>query len=64
MDGYVCFEFYIFMYDLILFLCARPETSEAVENVDMSFEELQLLLRNHQHSIESSSASVDVGTNI
>ncbi|KAK3570354.1 hypothetical protein QTP86_018570 [Hemibagrus guttatus] len=41
---------------------ARPETSEAVENVDMSFEELQLLLRNHQHSIESSSASVDTFT--
>ncbi|KAI5620987.1 heat shock factor protein 4 [Silurus asotus] len=31
----------------------RPENSEAVENVDMSFEELQLLLRNHHQCIES-----------
>ncbi|TSS72712.1 Heat shock factor protein 4 [Bagarius yarrelli] len=35
----------------------RPETPEDVENVDMNFEELQLLLRNPQHSMESSSAS-------
>ncbi|KAK2848139.1 hypothetical protein Q7C36_009821 [Tachysurus vachellii] len=40
----------------------RPETSEAVENVDISFEELQLLLRNQQHSMESSSTSVDTFT--
>ncbi|KAF5907657.1 heat shock factor protein 4, partial [Clarias magur] len=40
----------------------RPETSEAVENVDMSFEELQLFLRNHQQSVESCSANVDAFT--
>lgn len=50
------------MYDLILCACIRSDASETVENVDMSFEELQLLLRNHQQSMESSSSSVDVGT--
>ncbi|XP_062861166.1 heat shock factor protein 4 [Trichomycterus rosablanca] len=36
----------------------RPET-DAVENVDLSFEELQQLLRSHQQSMESSSANID-----
>lgn len=58
MDGYL----YILMHDLILFVYVRSETSDSVENVDMSFEELQQLLRNHQQNMESSSASVDVGT--
>ncbi|XP_066541692.1 heat shock factor protein 4 [Hoplias malabaricus] len=37
----------------------RPEMSDAVENVDMSLEELQLLLRSHQQSIEPSAAAMD-----
>lgn len=37
----------------------RPEMSDAVENVDMSLEEIQLLLRSHQQSVEPSSASMD-----
>ncbi|XP_046889694.1 heat shock factor protein 4 [Hypomesus transpacificus] len=37
----------------------RPEVSDAVENVDMSLEELQLLLRTHQHSVEPGTAVID-----
>ena len=40
----------------------RPEVSDAVENVDMSLEELQLLLRTHQHSVEPGTAVIDVST--
>uniref|UniRef100_A0A8B9LI93 Heat shock transcription factor 4 n=1 Tax=Astyanax mexicanus TaxID=7994 RepID=A0A8B9LI93_ASTMX len=39
----------------------RPEMSDAVENVDMSLEEIQLLLRSHQQqSMEPSTVSMDV----
>lgn len=41
-------------------VCDRPEMSDAVENVDMSLEELQLLLRSHQQSMEPSTAVMDV----
>ncbi|XP_051725464.1 heat shock factor protein 4 [Ctenopharyngodon idella] len=37
----------------------RPEIPDNVENVDMSLEELQLLLRSHQQSMESSAAAMD-----
>ncbi|XP_066569623.1 heat shock factor protein 4 isoform X2 [Amia ocellicauda] len=33
----------------------RPELAESVEGVDMSLEDLQVLLRNHQQNIEASS---------
>uniref|UniRef100_A0A8C7MQ61 Heat shock transcription factor 4 n=1 Tax=Oncorhynchus kisutch TaxID=8019 RepID=A0A8C7MQ61_ONCKI len=34
----------------------RPEVPDAVENVDMSLEDLQLLLRTHQQSVEPTAA--------
>ncbi|XP_028814861.1 heat shock factor protein 4 isoform X2 [Denticeps clupeoides] len=37
----------------------RPEMPDSVENVDMSLEELQLLLRNHQQSVEPNTAAID-----
>lgn len=37
----------------------RPEVSEAVESVDMSLEELQLLLRTHQQSVEPGATVMD-----
>uniref|UniRef100_A0A4W5K1C6 Heat shock transcription factor 4 n=1 Tax=Hucho hucho TaxID=62062 RepID=A0A4W5K1C6_9TELE len=38
----------------------RPEVSDAVENVDMSLEDLQLLLRTHQQSVEPTAPVIDV----
>ncbi|KAL2093160.1 hypothetical protein ACEWY4_010472 [Coilia grayii] len=35
----------------------RPEVAESVESVDMSLEDLQMLLRNHQQSLEPSTAT-------
>ncbi|XP_062404136.1 heat shock factor protein 4 [Sardina pilchardus] len=35
----------------------RPEVAEGVESVDMSLEDLQMLLRNHQQSLEPSAAT-------
>ncbi|KAM6946021.1 heat shock factor protein 4 [Aplochiton taeniatus] len=42
----------------------RPEVSESVENVDMSLEELQLLLRSHQQTMEpgAAAAAMDVSS--
>ncbi|CAB1323250.1 unnamed protein product [Coregonus sp. 'balchen'] len=37
----------------------RPEVPDAVENVDMSLEDLQLLLRTHQQSVEPTAAVMD-----
>ncbi|XP_042631752.1 heat shock factor protein 1-like [Cyprinus carpio] len=37
----------------------RPEIPDSVENVDMSLEDLQLLLRSHQQSMETSAAAMD-----
>ncbi|XP_031656936.1 heat shock factor protein 4 [Oncorhynchus tshawytscha] len=37
----------------------RPEVPDAVENVDMSLEDLQLLLRTHQQSVEPTAAVID-----
>ncbi|XP_026859812.1 heat shock factor protein 4 [Electrophorus electricus] len=37
----------------------RPEMCDAVENVDMSLEELQFLLRGHQQSMEPRTAAVN-----
>uniref|UniRef100_A0A9J7X2C9 Heat shock transcription factor 4 n=1 Tax=Cyprinus carpio carpio TaxID=630221 RepID=A0A9J7X2C9_CYPCA len=41
----------------------RPEIPDSVENVDMSLEDLQLLLRSHQQSMETSAAAMDVSLN-
>ncbi|KTF73262.1 hypothetical protein cypCar_00027699 [Cyprinus carpio] len=38
---------------------SRPEIPDSVENVDMSLEDLQLLLRSHQQSMETSAAAMD-----
>ncbi|XP_073706984.1 heat shock factor protein 4 [Garra rufa] len=37
----------------------RPEIPDGVENVDMSLEDLQLLLRSHQQSMETGAAAMD-----
>ncbi|XP_026086625.1 heat shock factor protein 1-like [Carassius auratus] len=37
----------------------RPEIPDGVENVDMSLEDLQLLLRSHQQSMETSAAAIN-----
>ncbi|XP_051580148.1 heat shock factor protein 4 [Myxocyprinus asiaticus] len=37
----------------------RPEMPDGVENVDMSLEDLQLLLRSHQQSMEPNAATMD-----
>ena len=63
---YIAFQIHFYTYICIYFVC-RGEVSDAVENVDMSLEELQqLLMRNHQQSsVESGAgAAVDVGPHI
>lgn len=44
-------------------MCVRSEIPEGMENVDMSLEDLQLLLRSHQQSMETSAAAMDVSLN-
>uniref|UniRef100_A0A8C8H6L9 HSF-type DNA-binding domain-containing protein n=1 Tax=Oncorhynchus tshawytscha TaxID=74940 RepID=A0A8C8H6L9_ONCTS len=42
----------------------RPEVTDTEENVDMSLEDLQLLLRTHQQSVEPTTAVMDVSNTL
>lgn len=61
------FIYHVLMYVYVCLCAHRVEVSDAVENVDMSLEELQqLLLRSHQQStVEAgTSAVMDVSKSV